>query len=96
MIETEEDRRDFAAVLGTAATWSVGPAAVSVIIDNDHAEVSLGLAGVSSRNPRALAVAADMPTVAVGQTLTIAGTVYTIRDVQPDGTGMVALELQAP
>lgn len=82
--------------LGVAATWSGSATPVRVIFDHAHEEVNLGSLGVSSRRPRATAIAADLPGVAVGQTLTVAGTVYTIRDVQPDGSGGVVLELQAP
>jgi hypothetical protein len=82
--------------LGTPAVWSVGAKAVQVVFDNAHELVGLAGVGISSTNPRAQAIAADLPGVAVGQTLVIGAVTYTIRDVQPDGEGLVALELQAP
>jgi hypothetical protein len=82
--------------LGTPAVWSVGAKAVQVVFENAHEAVTLGGLEVSSANPFAIALAADLPGVAVGQQLTIGGVAYTIRDVQPDSSGGVALELQAP
>lgn len=75
-----------------AATWSVGAATVNGIFDKDYA-LQLGL--VDGSNPIFMCKAADMPTAAQGQTLTIAGIVYTITDVKPDGSGVLIIELRA-
>lgn len=74
-----------------AATWQVGTAttAVSVIFGNAHVPVPVGSISLSSTEPWALAQISEMPTAAVGQTLTIRGTVYTIRDVEPDVAGLI-------
>jgi hypothetical protein len=74
----------------TAATWSVGPATVNGIFDQEY----LQTLGVDSANPVFLCRAADMPTAARGQTLTINAVVYSIVGVHPDGTGVVTLELR--
>lgn len=74
----------------STALWSVGPAAVEVIFDNEYFE-TLSTAG---RQPVAWVRDAQLPTVATGQTLTINGTAYTIVGIEPDGTGVTMLRLQ--
>ncbi len=76
---------------GIAATWSVGPAAVTVIFDRAYLR-QLGL--MDGTSPMAMAELASMATVAQGQTLVISGTTYTITGVEPDGTGLVLLHLR--
>lgn len=81
------DENDFA----TAATASWG-GTVNVIFDNAYLE-QLGVAGT---NPVALAKAADVSAARIGQTLTISGTVYTIRNREPvDDGATVLLQLEA-
>jgi hypothetical protein len=76
---------DFAVV----ATWQ--GASVSVIFDNEYID-NLGIAGT---NPSALAKATDMPNVKSGQAISINSVNYIIsQPPQPDGTGMVRLELR--
>lgn len=92
-----EDLSAFAADFGTPATWSVGPKAVLGIFDAGYQAAELGLqVGIDGARYTYLVPAADVPGVAQDQTLTINGTVYTIRRVEPDGTGMVLLLLKAP
>lgn len=80
-----------------AATWSGAPAApVAGIFDAEYQLVALGTPGIEGAAPVFLCAAAAVPGATHGQTLTIDGTVYTIRGVQPDGTGLVLLILQAP
>ena len=74
----------------TAAVWSVGSATVNGVFDNEFA---LGLGLMDSSKPVFVCSAADMPTAAQGQTLVINSTTYTINDVQPDGTGLLVLQL---
>jgi len=74
----------------TAATWSVGPATVNGIFDAEY----LQTLGVDSANPVFLCRAADMPTAARAQTLTINAVAYTIVSVHPDGTGVLTIELR--
>jgi hypothetical protein len=73
-----------------AATWS-GGGTVNVIHDRDYLRL-FGI--VDSSGPSALAIAADMPTAAQGQTLTIGGTGFTITGVEPDGHGLIVLKLR--
>lgn len=74
----------------TEATWSGSPDPITVIFDNGFAEQL----GISTTNPTATAIAAQMPNVARGQTLTINSVNYRIDDLQPDGTGLLILQLK--
>lgn len=76
------DVGDFA----VAAIWSAG-GVVSLIFDNGYTDATYGSMDVAGTNPRASAPAASLPDVAVGQTFTIDGAVFTIRTVEPDSTG---------
>lgn len=73
-----------------AATWS-GGGTVNVIHDRDYLRL-FGI--VDSSGPMALAIEADMPGVAQGQTLIIGGTSFTINGKEPDGTGLLVLRLK--
>ncbi len=70
------------------ATWQT--LQIPVIFDRAYLE-SLG---ISSSNPVALAVVEQMPNVARGQAIQIETINYVIDDIQPDGTGMVLLQLK--
>ena len=70
-----------------------GGTTVNVIFDAEYLN-ELGMAGT---NPVALAKTSDVAAGDVGKTLTISGTVYTIRDRQPQDDGAtVLLQLTAP
>lgn len=70
------------------ATWQTQQ--VPVIFDRAYLE-SLGISGA---NPVALTAEAKVPNVTRGQAILIQSTNYTIDDIQPDGTGMVLLQLK--
>jgi hypothetical protein len=66
---------------------------VNVIFDREHL---LAHEMVSVANPVATGKASDFPEAAVGRTLEIADTVYTIRDRRPiDDGAFVSLQLEA-
>lgn len=73
-----------------------------VIFDANYSE-PLG-SYVEGRTPAVAAIAAEVPSVAQGQTLIVTaapglgvpGGSYTVRGVEPDGTGIVVLKLQEP
>lgn len=90
-----EDLTEFVDVdeFATAATLQGVAVASGVIFDNGYAEPLGNL--VEGRAPTALAIAADVPNVAHGQTLIVNGTSYKVRGVEPDGYGLVALRLEA-
>lgn len=71
-----------------SATWQTQT--VQVIFDRAYLETL----GISGSNPVALTAEANVPGVARGQAILIQSTNYTIDDIQPDGTGMVLLQLK--
>lgn len=64
---------------GSSAVWSVGNAVVDGIFDDDYAD-PLGLA--DAHGPVFALPATSAPTLAKGQTLTIAAKVYTVQRVK--------------
>jgi hypothetical protein len=101
-----EDAGDFevffdAEVFGEAASYTGGspPATVAItgIFTNAHAVAApLGdWPGVSTLAPLFTCRAAAQPAGAgEGDTLTLGGTAWTVRGIQPDGTGLARLILE--
>lgn len=88
-----EDLTVFFADFGVTATPDVG-ADVTVIFDRAHIEMMGG--DISGTRPVALAVSADVSSWTSNSTrLAIGGTTYILRDIQPDGTGLSLLLLEA-
>lgn len=84
-----EPTHAYFADFATPATWQ--GVSVPVIFDNEYID-NLGIAGT---NPTALAKVADMPSAKSGQGMVINSVNYVIsQPPQPDGTGMVRLELR--
>lgn len=76
--------------LGVPATYN-GSTAVEVIFEKPDGD-ALEVAGT---RPRAYGAAAVFPVAAIGKTLLVNGTTYTIRDRRPMDDGLfVELELQ--
>jgi len=69
-----------------AATF--GSATINVIFDKEYRDAF----AVAGNNPVARCKESDVPSP-VGQTLTIAGTVYNIVGTEPDGRGLTLLKL---
>lgn len=85
----DEDEHAVAAVYDAAGANT----AVSVLFDQAYLE-QLDVAGT---NPVAVGKASVFPAAAVGKTLTISGTAYTIRNREPiDDGAFVRLQLEAP
>lgn len=81
------------AELAIAATLQ-GGAAVSVIFDREAVEA---FGAVVTSGPAAIGKTSDFAASVVGQTLTISGTAYTIRERHlVDDGALVRLVLQAP
>lgn len=88
-----EDFTVFFADFGVPATPTVG-GAITVIFDRAHIEAMGG--DISGTRPIALAVSADVSSYASRQTtLSIDGISYLVIDIQPDGTGLSLLVLEA-
>lgn len=83
-----ESLDDYFNEFGIAATWQ--SQTVSVIFDNAYQE-NFGVAGV---NPYITAQESKMPGAARGQTVTINAVAYVIRNIVPDGTGILQIELE--
>lgn len=80
-------------VFGTAATYLSGT--VYGIFESGFAAAQVGAgAGVEGARYTFTCPAANVPNIARGATLTIAATAYTVKSVQPDGTGVVDLILE--
>lgn len=75
---------------GVSAT--IGGVAVTGIFDNGYAAALGGL--VAGRTPTLLLpTAAASP--ALGDPVTVGGATYTVAEIQPDGTGVTTLVLEA-
>lgn len=51
--------------------------------------------GITSSEPRLVAKSTDVASATLGTPITVNGTAYTVREKQPDGTGMTTLLLEA-
>lgn len=84
---------------GVAATYTHAGTATTItgIFDRDYFGAELGAhVSVSSSQPRFTCSTAALPSGAAnGDTITIAGATYTVRVVEPDGTGVTKLVLEA-
>ncbi len=85
----DEDFAEFMADFGVSA--KVGATVVTGIFDNAEADTF----GLVANTRSVLTVATeDIPAAAVGTTVVVDGTTYTIAELQPDGTGITRLMLK--
>ena len=84
-----ENFPSFLADFGVAAT--VDGVAVTGIFDNDYGD-PLGL--VAGSRPVLQVIASAVPSVDLGDAVTIGALSYTVAEIQPDGTGMTRLVLE--
>lgn len=85
----DEDFAEFMADFGVSA--KVGTTFVTGIFDNAEADTF----GMVANTRSVLTVATeDIPAAAVGTTVVVNGTTYTIAELQPDGTGITRLMLK--
>ena len=87
MTAIAESLADFFPDFGVAAT--VGGVALTGHFENGYAD-ALGIAGSA---PSLLIVAADAPSVALGNAVVVGGASYTVAAVEPDGVGITRLRL---
>lgn len=80
----------------TASYTPSGGSASNVkgIFDNEFFEAAVGDVGVAIQQPRFLCRTSDISAAAEGDAITINSVAYTIRVVQPDGTGVTTLVLE--
>ena len=88
-LETESARRVSAAMANATLTW--GAYTANGVLDSAYAD-RLGLV---SKETRFTALASALPAIAQGASVTVGGVAYTVRNVEPDGTGMLALVLES-
>jgi hypothetical protein len=91
-VETAADRTALLADYGTTVT-KADTSTFTGIFDNDFLAVDLDESEVESTEPTLLARTADVSGLAHGDTLTISAVSYTVRGIQPDGTGMTQIML---
>jgi hypothetical protein len=66
---------------------------VKAIFHNEYEPVSLFSGEIESRNPYLEGISSDFSGIVHGSAITIEGVVYQVKSIQPDGTGMVLIEL---
>jgi hypothetical protein len=91
-VETAADRSTLLNDYGTTVT-KADASTFTGIFDNDFLAVDVDESEVESSEPTLLARTADVSSLAHGDTLTISSTSYTVRGIQPDGTGMTQIML---
>lgn len=84
-----EDYAPFFADVGVVATLASG-ATVRGIFDNGFIDTF----GVAESEKAFTAASTEVATLAYGDTVSIAGTVYTVAELQPDGTGITRVRLK--
>ena len=72
----------------TTLTW--GAISATGLLMSDYAEHFDSF----SRQTRFIANASALPAIAQGASVTVGGVAYTVRNVEPDGTGLLALVLE--
>ena len=91
-VETAADRSALLNDYGTTVT-KADASTFTGIFDNDFLAVDLDESEVESTEPTLLARTADVSGLAHGDSLTISAVSYTVRGIQPDGTGMTQIML---
>lgn len=91
---------DLAAFFDTAHGFAIvatyqGATSVTGIFENEYLELDGDSVGAASSEPRFLCQASDVPNVAHGHSIVINGVSYQVCGVEPDGTGLVRLALEA-
>jgi hypothetical protein len=74
------------------ATATVGASEFGVVFDAAYTAVVDGM--VASAGPQALCLAADTAGLVHGSAIAIGAVGYTVAEIQPDGVGMVLLQLR--
>lgn len=95
-VESAADRLSFLSADDFGVTAVFGSTSVAGIFDREYeALVFTGEAAVASRSPRFVCREADLGSLGrQGQQLTVGSDQFRVREVKPDGTGMVVLELE--
>jgi hypothetical protein len=100
-VESAADRAAFFSSqdFGVSATYSRGgtPSTVTGIFDREYVSADVAEVPFASTEPVFSLRSADVPSGAIpGDTLTISGTAFVVRNIEPDGTGVTRLRLESP
>jgi len=90
-----EDLTAFLSTSEFAVDVVIGATTYQGILDKDFIAVTAGEASVESVGPAVHMRDVDVSGVAHGTSITVGGTAYTVRGIEPDGTGMTTLILEA-
>lgn len=99
-VESADDRAIFFSAddFGVTATYTPsggGALSVNGIFDNEYFETDAGgEVAFALQQPMFHCRTADVPSAAEGDSLTVSGVGYVVRNVRPDGTGMTMLILE--
>lgn len=88
-----EDLAPFFSTAGFGSAATINGATVNGIFDRAYVEPIGNIVGEAA--PVFQCAEADVAAVAPGDGLTIGSAAYTVRNVEPDGTGVVLLRLEA-
>jgi hypothetical protein len=94
MVETGLERLSMLNDFGVNVT--VNGSTIKGIFDSPYGPVEVGgEVAFSIQESSVLVRTSDIPTVVQGTTMVVDGRSYVITDIQPDGTGMTTLMLEA-
>jgi len=95
-VESAADRLEFLDVdeFGVTATYD-GASTIQGIFDKDYIELLQGEVGIASTGPQMLCRSSDVSGVVQGKAVVVGGVSYTVKGIEPDGTGMTLLLLEA-
>ena len=85
-----EDHSAFLSTDDFGVICVVGGSSVNVIFDHPYDEVH----GVSGETPVVIGDSTDLAAATAGSSLLVNDTLYVVREVHPDGTGMTTLVLE--
>jgi len=89
VIESSINAACIGALANVAATLESGAVVSGILSKPSGAQM-----GIMSTSPELVAKTDDLATVANGQTITINAVAYTVRAIEPDGTGITRLTLE--
>lgn len=84
---------------GVSATYTRGatPSTVTGIFDREYVAADVAEVAFASTEPMFTLRSTQVPSGAIpGDTLTVSGTAFVIRNIEPDGTGVTRLRLESP
>lgn len=91
-----ETANDLTVFFADAETATIDGVAVKGHFENEHDPVNAGgMVEFSIQSATFQCKTSDVAAVAEGQLITISGSSYAITDIQPDGTGVTLLMLEA-